>query len=167
MERRPTNGTWWLSSSEFHVELDGSPLSSIICHPKAWNRCHQGEVNTLRGGDAKRVIEAKEALQKPHNSIASSQSITTPYASNSKEAGWYKEKEESSHLHYLEFESCSKRVPWSARSTGKTLIGTAYPPIETLMEFRNKNNYCEYREDYEHTTFECRELRKALHQLAD
>ena len=40
-------------------------------------------------------------------------------------------------------------------------------PIETPTKFRNKNTYCEYHEHYEHTTSECIELMKALHQLAN
>jgi len=40
-------------------------------------------------------------------------------------------------------------------------------PTETLAKFRNKDKYCEYHEDYGCTTFECHELKKALHKLAD
>ncbi|KAJ8426573.1 hypothetical protein Cgig2_022310 [Carnegiea gigantea] len=40
-------------------------------------------------------------------------------------------------------------------------------PIETPAKFKNKNKYCDYHEDYEHTTFECCELKRALHNLAD
>ena len=39
-------------------------------------------------------------------------------------------------------------------------------PIEALPKFKNKNNYCKYHKDYRHTTCECRELEKALHELA-
>ncbi|KAJ8431063.1 hypothetical protein Cgig2_017059 [Carnegiea gigantea] len=38
-------------------------------------------------------------------------------------------------------------------------------PIDTLAKFRNKNKYCKYHKDHEHTTVECRELKKALHEL--
>ena len=38
-------------------------------------------------------------------------------------------------------------------------------PIETPVNLWNKNNY--YHEDYGHTTSECRELKKALHEMAD
>jgi len=38
-------------------------------------------------------------------------------------------------------------------------------PIETPRKFRNKNKY--YYEDYLHTISGCRELKKALHELAD
>jgi len=40
-------------------------------------------------------------------------------------------------------------------------------PIETPTNFRNKNKYCEYHQDFGHTTSECRELKKALHEMAD
>ncbi|KAJ8435744.1 hypothetical protein Cgig2_003166 [Carnegiea gigantea] len=40
-------------------------------------------------------------------------------------------------------------------------------PIDTPAKFRNKNKYCKYNEDHGHTTFECHELKKALHELAD
>ena len=40
-------------------------------------------------------------------------------------------------------------------------------PIETPTEFGNKNKYCQYHEDFGYTTFECCELKKALHELAD
>ena len=45
----------------------------------------QRETNALQGRDAKRIIKAKQALQKAHNSVDPSQSATTPYASNSRE----------------------------------------------------------------------------------
>ncbi|KAJ8438068.1 hypothetical protein Cgig2_025473 [Carnegiea gigantea] len=40
-------------------------------------------------------------------------------------------------------------------------------PIDTPTKFRNKNKYCEYHENHGHTTAECRELEKVLHELAD
>ena len=36
-----------------------------------------------------------------------------------------------------------------------------------LSKFRKKNKHYDYHEDFRHTTFECRELKKALHKLSD
>jgi len=40
-------------------------------------------------------------------------------------------------------------------------------PIETPINLRNRNKYCEYHEDCGHTTSECRELKKALYEMAN
>ena len=40
-------------------------------------------------------------------------------------------------------------------------------PIDTVPKFKNKNKDYEYHEDQGHTTTECRELKKALHELAN
>jgi len=40
-------------------------------------------------------------------------------------------------------------------------------PIEMPANFRNRSKYCEYHEDFGNTTLECRELKKALHEMAD
>jgi len=40
-------------------------------------------------------------------------------------------------------------------------------PIGTPINLQNRNKYCEYHEDCNHTTSECRELKKALHEMAD
>jgi len=40
-------------------------------------------------------------------------------------------------------------------------------PIETPINLRNRSKYCDYHEDCGHTTSECRELKKALHEMAD
>ncbi|KAJ8422673.1 hypothetical protein Cgig2_003217 [Carnegiea gigantea] len=40
-------------------------------------------------------------------------------------------------------------------------------PTATPAKFKNKNNYCEYHENYGHTTSEYRELKRALHELAN
>jgi len=40
-------------------------------------------------------------------------------------------------------------------------------PSRTLTKFRNKNEYYEYHENFRHTTSDCWELQRALHELAD
>ena len=42
-----------------------------------------------------------------------------------------------------------------------------HKPIENPANFRNKSKYCEYHEDFEHTTSECRELKETLHEMAN
>jgi len=39
--------------------------------------------------------------------------------------------------------------------------------IETAVKIWNKNNYCEYHEDYGHTTSKCHQLKKSIHELVD
>ena len=39
-------------------------------------------------------------------------------------------------------------------------------PIGTPINLRNRNKYCEYHENCDHTTSECTELKKALHEMA-
>ena len=40
-------------------------------------------------------------------------------------------------------------------------------PIENPLKLKNKNKYYAYHKDYGHATFECCELKKALHKLVD
>ncbi|KAJ8433335.1 hypothetical protein Cgig2_023799 [Carnegiea gigantea] len=61
------------------------------------SQCPQKDPSALQGEDVRRIIEAKQALKKAHNSWLA----TTPYASKSREAGWHVEQEESSRPHYL------------------------------------------------------------------
>ena len=57
---------------------------------------------------------------------------------------------------------------WNILMESKSNPTLMWPkPIETTTKFKNKNKYCKYREDYGHTTFECRKLKKALHELTD
>jgi len=52
-------------------------------YQQARSRHLQRNPNALQGGDAKRIIKAKQALCKAQINIALSCSITTPYASKS------------------------------------------------------------------------------------
>jgi len=40
-------------------------------------------------------------------------------------------------------------------------------PMTTALKPQNARKYCEFHEQSGHTTAECRELKKALHELAD
>lgn len=40
-------------------------------------------------------------------------------------------------------------------------------PLSTPQQLRDQSKFCEYHEENGHTTGECRDLKKALHELAD
>ncbi|KAJ8434555.1 LOW QUALITY PROTEIN: hypothetical protein Cgig2_001187 [Carnegiea gigantea] len=139
------------------------------------SRHPQRNPNALQGRDAKRIFKAKQALRKAQINVAISCSISTPYASKSLGAEWYEEQEKSSRLLTRKQEAPRKEFFYRL---GPTLTGTRNilkeikgnpmlrrpRPIETPEKFKNKNKYCEYHEDYWHTTSECRELKRALHE---
>ena len=47
--------------------------------------------SAFRGGDARRIIKAKQVLQNAHNIVTLTQSAVTPYASKSKGVKWYEQ----------------------------------------------------------------------------
>ncbi|KAJ8428825.1 hypothetical protein Cgig2_005890 [Carnegiea gigantea] len=143
-----------------------------------------------------RITEAKQALRKAHNSVAPLRSIMTFYTSKSRGAGWCEEQEKSSHPYYSTGGTSKKEFlhqpsPWEGpRRELRDLVEfiprppNGYPqnirmdikgspmlkrpkPIRTPIKFLNKNKYYDSYEDYRHTTYERRELKKALQELAD
>ncbi|KAJ8427224.1 hypothetical protein Cgig2_028748 [Carnegiea gigantea] len=153
-------------------------------------RCvnQKGEPSALWGGDARKIIETKQALGKAYNSVTPSRSTTTPYASKSKVTRWYEEQEESSHPSYSELRrecyltsKLDKRPRKDVETNGHFCTNPRNilmeikgnpilrqpKPIETPTKVRNKNKYREYHEDFGHTTSEHCELRRAIHELAD
>ncbi|KAJ8423700.1 hypothetical protein Cgig2_003384 [Carnegiea gigantea] len=71
-------------------------------------------------------------------------------------------------------EQLGRRV--AARPSGRPMQGTTVrghpmlrrlPPMIAPLKSKNARKYCEFHKQSEHTTTECRELKKALHELAD
>ncbi|KAJ8432498.1 LOW QUALITY PROTEIN: hypothetical protein Cgig2_003575 [Carnegiea gigantea] len=93
----------------------------------------QIDTSALQGGDAKRIIKAKQALRKAHNSVRPSWSVTLPDAAKSRGAGWYEGQEESSQPRCSVGGGSEERVLLTVRfvgtlSTGTPAPGNTYPP---------------------------------------
>ncbi|KAJ8427458.1 hypothetical protein Cgig2_033088 [Carnegiea gigantea] len=93
-------------------------------------RCPKRDASALQEGDPKRIIKAKQALRKAHNSIAPSRPVTTLYASKSRGARWYEEQEESSRPCHPEVGGSKGRIPSLTKSVGRTLTGTRAPRVK-------------------------------------
>ncbi|KAJ8435991.1 LOW QUALITY PROTEIN: hypothetical protein Cgig2_013800 [Carnegiea gigantea] len=70
-----------ISKIEYELTPRYTPL-----YQQNLNQCLHGEPSALGGEDVRKTVKAEQALQKAHNNVAPSQSITTPYVSNSKGA---------------------------------------------------------------------------------
>ncbi|KAJ8419386.1 hypothetical protein Cgig2_034104 [Carnegiea gigantea] len=91
-------------------------MHSPKAQKKNQNRRPQGEISTLRGEYAEKVIEARQALWKGHNNVTPYLSTTTFFASRSKGTKWYEEQQESSYVHCSELGSSEERAGSLARS---------------------------------------------------
>ncbi|KAJ8435820.1 hypothetical protein Cgig2_017115 [Carnegiea gigantea] len=107
----------------------------------------QRAMSALQGTDARRIIKAKQVLQKSHNHIALSHSGTTVYASKSREAGLY-EKEENNEV------DCNTEIIATLiggiyekelnRDTKKLIFRSSVRYIEIItLEFLKKLQYTE------------------------
>jgi len=61
--------------------------------------------------DARRIIEAKQALRKAQISVAPSRYVITPYMSRAEGVAWYAKQEESSHPQHFEHEWSERQHP--------------------------------------------------------
>jgi len=82
----------------------GSPYQQGQATPLA-------ELGSVYERDARRIIEAKQALRKAQISVAPSRSITIPYMFRAEGAAWYAEQEESSHPQRSEHEWSERQNP--------------------------------------------------------
>ncbi|KAJ8424197.1 LOW QUALITY PROTEIN: hypothetical protein Cgig2_025756 [Carnegiea gigantea] len=125
-----------------------------------------GEPITLQCGDARKIIEAKQALRKPHNSVPPSGSVMTPYPSKNKGSCSHEEQEESSQL--ATWKSSGERALSPARSLRRAKIGTRHfhgdqrqPYVRATKAHRNTD------QDFGHTISKCSELKKVPHELVN
>ncbi|KAJ8443574.1 LOW QUALITY PROTEIN: hypothetical protein Cgig2_020661 [Carnegiea gigantea] len=104
-----------------------------------------------------------------------------PYATNSRRIAYFKEQEQTSmprgdalgRRHTPEHRSvreCTRSPPSRGvhvMEVKEHLISKKLQPITTAPKPRNTQKYCEFHEQNGHTTIECRESRKGLHELAN
>ncbi|KAJ8451503.1 hypothetical protein Cgig2_018137 [Carnegiea gigantea] len=87
----------------------------------------QRDVNALLGGDARRIIEAKQAMRKAQNSVAPSHSVTTPYVFKGQGAEGYEQQEECSRLRFSEAGGSEETILLLLKPVGRTLTRTRVP----------------------------------------
>ncbi|KAJ8427058.1 hypothetical protein Cgig2_006735 [Carnegiea gigantea] len=139
--------------------LVGSPLREIA-HPERDGQS-QGEYrNRSKGVVASRAH--KTIPRKPAKSATakSQQGRSMPYTTHSGCTSWFEEQEQTSKPRgeILRRQRALKRRPIRERTRG---------PLSEALQPQNVQKYYEFHEQSGHTTAECRELKKALHELAD
>jgi len=99
------------------VEYELTPRHALL-YRQNQNHLPQAEPSVVLGRDARRIIEAKQALRKAQVSMAPSRSMTTPYVSKSNGTTWYEDYEVSSHQRHPELVRFDEQAPpreWSMR----------------------------------------------------
>ncbi|KAJ8427200.1 hypothetical protein Cgig2_011776 [Carnegiea gigantea] len=103
--------------------------------------------------------------------LAKSTTAWMAYATHSRRTAWFEKHEQTSRPWgevsgrrlTPDRHSATERTrnPWSI------LMEVKEHPMTSALKLHNARKYCEFHKQKGHTTAECRELRKALHELAD